>query len=153
MDLMERINRGMPQGIQTDFTHYPELRTFGCFFFTLLKLVEIKTGITFSNEEIVSIFERCKAAGFITNNSFIQSSVKVFNKAAGNWLVDDFIRHTPDTGIPTDEVYIIDMRKSANVPQHFVLASGGKIIWDSWRPAAGDTEFSVNNYRTMVLHG
>lgn len=135
----------MRQGIQNNFKH-EELRRFGCFFFTLLRMVELIAGKNFDNDEtIITMFHECKRKGFIGSNSFIRDSVAVLNHCAGSRIARNISRQT---NLPAADHIIVHMQKPR--VEHFAVCDRrGAIVWDSWAPSAAGQNYPVLNYRVV----
>ena len=54
----------MKQGIQTVFPN-ADLRAAGCHYFALMKYLEIKHGVSFTDEKLIMYFEKALEAGFM----------------------------------------------------------------------------------------
>ena len=132
----------MRQGIQNNINH-KELKSHGCYFLTLCKFADnlrIGEGIkSFSDEEIINFYEHCKKEGWIKTGlwngsqvtAMILEKVKIMNYLQG---VKIFKVSTHEVMQPKADFYPIKFVQG-NLT-HFVLGSGGKIIWDSWSPSA-----------------
>jgi len=71
ININEKENKTMREGIQTNFPN-EALRRFGCYFFILMKWLEVKNGMSFTDEMLLEIFERAVAAGIMNgDNAFI----------------------------------------------------------------------------------
>lgn len=140
-DSKKIVAAGMREGIQTDFPH-EVLRRFGCYFFALMKWLEIKNGARFSNEGLILVFESAQAAGFIRgDNAFVVNAVALLNLALGQNLYTDIRRDLSKA--PPDGTAIRRLVRNSGNETHFTLQING-VEWDTLdpaRPAAGTWSF------------
>jgi hypothetical protein len=151
----------MRQGIQTGFK-LQELRTHGCYFFTLCEFAERlreKQGISeFTDDEIIEAYMHGLKEKWITTGMrdfngrkakvtcFIENPVAIMNHLQSQTV---FRSISHELNQPNAEFYPVFY---TGTPDHFALGSNGKIIFDSWSPSAesrGMKLASTNPFRWL----
>ena len=139
---------GMRQGIQSGFPH-EVLRRFGCYFFTLMKWLEVKDGVEFSDDDLLRIFKTSVSGGLINgSNAFINNAVEVMNRALGMRKYRDIRRDLKEA--PADGTAIRRLVRGPAGETHFTMQIEG-VEWDTLdpsRPAA--KTWSFDSFREPV---
>ena len=138
----------MREGLQTNFPH-EALRRSGCLFFSLMKWLEIKDGMSFSDEALIGVFNRAAEAGILNPaNCFINNSVSLLNLALGRDKYRDVVRDLKRA--PVDDTGIKRLVRNNGVETHFIMFIGGR-DWDTKDPrrAAAKT-WSFHSFREPV---
>lgn len=135
----------MRQGIQTGFKN-DELRRAGCYFFALCAMAEFyreKQGRPgFTDEQIINFYIHCLKEKWITTGlrngvqvtCFIENPVAIMNYLQGAFV---FTQVTHEQVRPQSKYYV-QVYDAGTIGTHFVLASNGKVIFDSWQPSSQD---------------
>jgi len=139
---------GMREGIQTNFPN-EVLRQFGCHFFVLMKWLEVKHGMRFSDDNLISIFETAAAAGFIRNdNAFVLNDAALINHALGFNAYMAILRDLREA--PADGTAIRRLVRGTKGETHFTLQIEG-IEWDTLDPARPAAKtWSFHSFRVPV---
>ena len=133
----------MRQGIQTNFKQ-PDLRTYGCHFFVLMKYLEVIHGIEFTDEKLSGIFEAAIEAGLMDRKCNVLDAVRLLN-----YVIDEerYSRYIRDLKEPPEGICVIRLVKPGYT--HFLLRFNGE-IWDPLtpdRPAA--LTYTIDSYRVI----
>ncbi|GMO28621.1 MAG: hypothetical protein Ta2B_09410 [Termitinemataceae bacterium] len=139
----------LKQGIQSRASN-PELKTYGCFFYDILKIIEAQDGITPLTENINLFLEHCKERGYIDDDCYIKDHQKVYELCGGDTKlkyhrfassVDFVLEHTDYI---TEKV---KLGKNGKELTHFTAWIDGK-EWDSLDPARPtNTGYKIKSYR------
>ena len=120
----------MEEGIQTNFPH-EVLRRFGCHFFLLMKWLEVKHGLRFSNGDLLRIFQEVAAVNLVSsNNAFVKNAVGLLNHVLGENVykcIHRDLEHAPADGTA------IRFLVRGNGETHFTLQING-VEWDTLDP-------------------
>ena len=148
ININEKENKTMREGIQTNFPN-EALRRFGCYFFILMKWLEVKNGMSFTDEMLLEIFERAVAAGIMNgDNAFINRPVDLMNMALGQNSYRDIRRDLSDA--PADGTAIRRLVRGTAGETHFTLQISGK-EWDTLDPARpAAATWSFHSFRVPV---
>ena len=122
----------MKQGIQSGFPH-PALRASGCYFFALMKWLEVKNGMDFTDGDLIRIYETAGRKGMLNpNNAFINDAAAVLNLALGKNAYRDVRRDLREP--PADGTAIRRLVRNNGRETHFTVQISG-VEWDSLDPA------------------
>ncbi|GMO11405.1 MAG: hypothetical protein Ta2D_13610 [Rickettsiales bacterium] len=140
----------LEQGIQSRATKHPELKTFGCFFYDILKIIEAQ-GVYSFNEIATSAFLReCKTLHYIGDDCYIKEQQKVYELCGGDpklkyhRLASNVVFVMEGCDYITEKVKI---DKNGNEFTHFTAWINGK-EWDSLDPARPtNTGYKIRSYR------
>ena len=138
----------MREGIQTNFSN-EVLRRFGCLFFIYMKWLEVKNGMSFTDSELLEIFERGVAAGMINgDNAFINRPIDLMNMALGQNAYRDILRDLKEA--PADNTAIRRLVRGNNGETHFTLLIDG-VEWDTLDPTrAAAATWTFDTFRVPV---
>lgn len=112
--------------LQTDSRLRKEINSHGCYFMSILFLINKYTGLQMSPDLIDKYFMSCVTLGYITNNStytaFIESAEGIFKHLGLN------VRYTnthepPQRNCAKNEIEILCLR-NCNGSKHFVVGDG-----------------------------
>ena len=140
------MERGMRQGIQSTIAN-DELRTYGCYFFCILRQVEIEHHLEFDDRMVIILFEECKRKGFIDDMCFIKNPVAVANRAMSAGINNHYTKIEAPENPPDKDTFTVCLKKPMYT--HFVLSHKGQ-IWDSLdskRPGA--VGYAPASYRVI----
>ena len=145
----------MRDGIQTNFKH-DALRKSGCYFFSLLRIVEcikfkeqgLKHDFTgFTDDQIIALFNQCVEIGWVEKDCFIVNPVKVLNLALNK---DLFTSVRKSTSAPNSGYFVTYIKKSSSSFHFLIIGIGGAIDWDSWEESNYKTEkYPIDSYRVF----
>ena len=138
----------MKEGIQTDFPN-AVLQRFGCYFFILMKWLEVQDGKSFTNADLISIFEKAVAAGMMQgDNAFIIRPVDLMNMALGRNVYCDITRDLPEP--PANGTAIRRLVRGTAGETHFTLQIAG-VEWDTLDPQrAAAASWRFDSFRVPV---
>jgi len=150
----------MRQGIQTGFKH-GELRSHGCYFFTLCAWAHLAFEKIFSDDDIIAAYEHCLKQGWIFTGRdekgkqwtcLIKNPVQIFNYLAERPGYFKGAEHS--NAVPGTVRFPVFFEKTTpNGFDHFALgqvADGKvKIVFDSWSPPAESRGLKITNYRAF----
>ena len=118
--------------LQTDARLKKEINGYGCYFMSILFLVNKYTGYRLSTEIINKVFNDCVELGFITNNNkykaFIESAESIFNYLGLKTQYNN--RHDPPKYMCNNrEIEILCLKYEWG--KHFVVGDGrGNIAYN-----------------------
>ena len=138
----------MKEGIQTDFPN-AVLQRFGCYFFVLMKWLEVQDGKSFTDADLISIFEKAVAAGMMQgDNAFIIRPVDLMNMALGRNVYFDILRDLREP--PACGTAIRRLVRGTAGETHFTLQIAG-VEWDTLDPQrAAAASWSFHSFRVPV---
>ena len=138
----------MKQGIQTNFPH-DALRRFGCYFFSLMKWLEVHDGAAFTNDDLLRIYNEAGRNGLLrASDCFIQDAVGLLNFALGGRKYRDIqrdVRTAPPSGTA-----IRRLVRNGERETHFTVQIAG-IEWDPLDPTrAAAKTWAFHSFRVPV---
>ncbi|MCL2381344.1 MAG: DUF261 domain-containing protein [Treponema sp.] len=138
----------MREGIQTNFPH-EVLRRFGCYFFVLMKWLEVKNGMRFSDDDLLRIFERAAVKGLINGaDAFVRNAPALLNLGLGSSTYADVRRDLRYP--PADGTAIRRLVRGGYGETHFTMQING-VEWDTLDPArAAAKTWSFDSFRVPV---
>jgi hypothetical protein len=132
----------MNEGIQN--TLRGRLKTDGCYFLAILRLVELETGKEFTVSQIEDIMTAAVLAGMCKEDLTIQKAHEIYNLAFGAE-----VKHTTEKAKTPVYPCIGALEKPGFT--HFIVYKGPHDTWDSLdpkRPAA--KSYTLKDYRVIV---
>ncbi|GHU41609.1 hypothetical protein FACS1894190_09910 [Spirochaetia bacterium] len=139
----------MKLGIQSNFPNN-ELKTYGCFFFDILKIIEVENETGFTNQDIFLLLKDCKYKRYIGQSNpdiedcYILNQLSVYRNCGGNKR-----EYYKAPSKPPVKNYITEKMKIINGKEirHFTAWIDG-VEWDSLNPARpSNTGYKILNYR------
>ena len=129
----------MRQGIQANFSE-SDVKEYGCFFLSILRLAEEFSKKDFSEDEVLDFYKQAKGKKYISDQCHIEKSVELLNLAAGKVIVSNMLK-MDSTDQPQTNLYIICQKKPMYA--HFIAYVNGA-LWDPLDP----NRPSAKNYKT-----
>ena len=138
----------MKQGIQTNFPQ-EVLRQFGCYFFSLMKWLEVTDGAAFSNDDLLRIYQEAGRIGLLrASDCFIQDAVGLLNFALGRRKYRDIQRDV--RAEPPGGTAIRRLVRNGERETHFTVQVVG-VEWDPLDPArAAARTWAFHSFRVPV---
>ena len=131
-------------GIQTTFPE-ENIRRWGCYFLSLLKWVQVKTGEGFTTERILFLRNEFVKLGFMRADCFILNPIAILNYFPK--MPRFRMEQLPRTANKPIQITFISFLTSGQAG-HFVLSHKGK-VWDSYGlPSLND--WTLNSHRVFV---
>jgi hypothetical protein len=137
----------MRQGIQSTIEHL-QIRQSGCLFLCNLKIIEIITRTTLTDERVIEIYRDAVVKGIMRPDCFINDNIRFMNEYQ---TVQRFTRRVDQETIPNNMPCIIRLVKPRFT--HFVVGikkEGTRVpsLWDPLDPRrAGAAGYSPDQYR------
>ncbi len=136
----------MKQGIQEKFKGISDtIYEYGCYFLDLLEWGSRIRGEEFDVEDVIKLYQQCKALDYIGTECYVSNAVEIVNLAAGK----DVYHTVSKTYIVPDDIvtYIVCNKKPMYT--HFTLCYKGE-KWDSLPPDRASAKgYTADSYRIL----
>ena len=128
----QRKSGAMKEGLQSNFPH-PVLQRAGCLFFSLMKWLEVRDGMSFTDQDLIRIFDEAATQGILVRETgFMNDSVRMLNLALGRNKYRDVRRDL--AGVPPGGTAIRRLVRNGGRETHFTLQINGA-EWDTKDPS------------------
>jgi len=138
--------------LQTDNRLNKSINNFGCYYMSILFLLNKHIGLKLSTGIIIKYFNECVSKGYITDNNdyhaFINSAQKVFIHLGMNVKYTD-AHEPPKRNCASNEIEILCLKNHLG-KKHFVVGDGrGHIAFDPMGVSGRD--YRLNSKRIFKI--